>query len=684
MTLRPMAACPLALIVAASLAAGAPRAARGEGEERVEMGTVDLESLLDLSVQVVTRRAERASEAPATVFVVTAADIRRQGFRTVTEVLSSVPGLFTYPANVQQVGVRGMGVPGDFTSRLLVLVDGHPITNSAGSDLGRGLPVPLAAVQRVEVIVGPAGSVYGPSAFLGVVNLVTGGGRPGVDALAGGEGGQGRIRGGEGALVARWRGGAADALAAGSAFKSRGYDYTFPEVAGLPGEPAAGRVPRMDDGDAGNVYLRGSWRGLGASAACGHSRTGLTGALSPDPRNALEMMTCFAEATARGQPADGLTLTARLSADDFEARAGRALVEPPAGVGFVVDEGYDRWATAELRADWQPLPALRVDGGVTGKRRWVLHRLEATAVPALGARATSAQSEVNGWAAAELRAGRDLALHAGLTFYDHSIFGDQVTPKLAAVWHPGRDDTAKAIWSTGFRPPTFVEALFTDNLGYLANPALRPEKVRSAELVHEHRFGGVAFTSVGLFWNRYTDLIVRQPVPAPGLDHPPDPAAPRDWRLQAQNAGGRLDVAGGTAALTLRFGTALQVQAGASVQRFSERDRPNAPAATGNLAVSTRALWAPLLLTGRATAISSRRKDPSAVAVGQRARVPASVSLAAFAALDVPGVPGLQLELAALNLLDRANPSPAPPEMAPVRELPEAPRTFRADLRWSR
>ena len=256
-----------ALVLSLALPAGAALAEDASG--KVEIGTVDIQSLLDLSVQVVTRRTERASEAPAAVFVLTADDIRRHGFRTLDEVLGSVPGLFSYPGRFPQVGVRGMGILGDFTTRLLVLVDGHPLNNAVGVDLARGLPVPLGAIQRVEVIKGPVGSVYGPSAFFGAVNLVTAGARPGGEAWAGAEVAQGVLRAGE--ASGSWRGAGDDleGLASFDVYSSRTRVFTLPEAAGTP------TTQDLDFGDAANGYARASWRGLDASGACGHSYGGL-------------------------------------------------------------------------------------------------------------------------------------------------------------------------------------------------------------------------------------------------------------------------------------------------------------------------------------------------------------------------------------------------------------------------
>jgi iron complex outermembrane receptor protein len=672
---RLTAAALAALAAAVATSAGVARGA----EERVDMTSVDIESLLDLSVQAVTRRVERASEAPATVFVITADDIRRQGFRTLAEVLSSVPGLYSYVGNLRQIGVRGMGFGSDFTTRMLVLIDGHPITNAVGTDVSHGVPVPLDAVRRVEVIKGPVGAVYGPSAFFGVVNLVTGGGDPGGTAWAGVQAGQEQVRAAEGAAAWRGRAGPVDLVAAASGFGSRGFDYRFPEVVGTPGAPADGVARGMDSGRAQTGYLRAAWGGLTGSAACGHARDGLPGVVPSDSRSALETLTCFAELSEQLRPTSDLTLALRLAGDAFEARAGRALPEPPLGVGLFVDEGHDRWATAEARADWRPVRALRLDVGATGKLHEIFHASSASAAPALDARLNREFTELNGWASAEAKVAGTLTLHGGVTWYTHSLFGSQLTPKAAAVWQPSRDDSAKAIWSTGFRPPAFVEAFFSDNLAYVANPALRPEKVSSTEVAYEHRFGGIASAGLSLFWDRYRDLIVQQTVPAPGLVGPPASAA--DFRQIAVNDPGHLDLMGAELALTLRHRDLFQAYGGVSVQRLDVPGRPEFPGVAANLALSTRWPWRPALLSARGTWLGARTATPRVGVDAPRLRASGTVS--ALAALDVPGVRGLQLELAVLNILDAQNPSPAPPGRGAVLRIPDAPRTLRADLRWS-
>jgi outer membrane receptor protein involved in Fe transport len=666
----------------AALTALAPLAARAdEARGKIEMGRIDLESLLDLSVEAVTRRAERASEAPATVFVLTAEDLRGQGFRTIDEALGSVPGLFSYPGRFPQVGVRGLGIIGDFTTRLLVLIDGHPLTNSVGADLGRGLPLPLSAIARIEVIKGPVGSVYGPAAFFGVVNLVTTGAASGGEAWAGGEGAQGEAHTWEGS--ATWRGamGPVQALVSTDLYTSKGRDWTYPELAESPAGPTDGVARGMDFGDAQNAYLRLRWKGLSANAACGHSYGGLPVAAHPNSRDVLESSTCVGELSLEGDPLPDLTVRARASFDWFEQGAQRETGPLPSGVGLFVDKGNEHLPTGELRADWHPRGPVRLGLGTTFQPHRVMVHTYSDVVPQIETRFQRNFSTSNTWLLAELRPTEGLTFHGGLTYFSHSIFGDQLTPKLAVVWQPTLDDTVKAIWSRGFRPPTYVEALLDDRVAFVANPELRPERVTSTELAYEHRFGHRASVTVSAFWNEYQNLIRYAATPAPDLGRPPDPSNPRDFRQIAKNAGA-LTLLGGEVAAVLRFGDALQGWGGISVQHVNESSRPNFPSVTGNLAVSSRAIWQPLLLSARAAAVGPRAKDPATLPPGKRTDVPAAVVLGCQAALDVPGIEGLQLEVAVQNLLDARAVSPGPSEMAPVTELSVAPRTFHADLRY--
>ncbi|MDD2669481.1 TonB-dependent receptor [Zoogloea sp.] len=133
-----------------------------------------LEELVRLDVSAVSRKAQKLSETPAAVTVLSAEEIRRSGARSVPEALREVPGV-----NVAQIGggrwavsVRGLG--GRFANKLLVQIDGRSVYSPLFSGVfWEALDVMLEDVERIEVIRGPGASLWGANAVNGVINIVT-------------------------------------------------------------------------------------------------------------------------------------------------------------------------------------------------------------------------------------------------------------------------------------------------------------------------------------------------------------------------------------------------------------------------------------------------------------------------------------------------------------------------------
>ncbi|MFL5262930.1 MAG: TonB-dependent receptor plug domain-containing protein [Anaeromyxobacteraceae bacterium] len=702
-TAQPRRSLVRTLAALAVLAAAVPRA--GEAQEapdpadRVDIATIDLNSLLEGSVEAVGLHEERISDAPAAVFVLTGDDVRRHGFRTLDEALRTVPGLFGYADGLYPMtGVRGMGLPGDYTTRLLVLVDGHPLNNSVGigeSYLGRDLPVPLAAVRRIEVIKGPVGSVYGPTAFLGVVNLVTAGGPARTQVVAGGDAAQGSLRAGTASAVTSGEVAGVSYVASAEGFDTRGLDQAFPELARATDRaaPPGGVVRGVDFARSLQSYARASWRDLTLSASCGTSHRGLASAayssVVEDPRNVLDNRTCFAQLGWRRAVTPSLTLQARASYDDFEYGDTLAYPAPPAGFGRFEDRGRDHWFSADVRAEWRA-GGTHLIAGTTAEQHDTAQRSYSVALPSL------VEDPVNGvgvgviekdfrsatvYALLEQDIGPQLTLHAGVTLHAHEIFGARVTPKAAAVWHPTRDDTVKAIFSEGFRAPTASEAFFEDGATYLANPALHPETVRSLELVYERRVGAAVSLAASLFQDDYRDLIRFQSVPAPGLDHAPDVATPTDFRQEPRNDGA-LRLRGAEVGAIVRHGDLFHAWGGFSTQALDTAPSANFPDLTASFAAWARTPWRPLSVALNGAYVAARAMDPTAATLDRSRAVGRSFLLNALAALEVPGARGLTIELGVQNLTDAAAPDPVPGDFAPISHMNQPARTFRAGLRW--
>ncbi|MDF1565905.1 MAG: TonB-dependent receptor [Deltaproteobacteria bacterium] len=129
-----------------------------------------------------TRHAQRISESPSTVTVLTRKDIERSGATNVADLLRRVPGVDIFKVSTAQpiMGIRtNSTIAGDL---ILVLIDGRNAAMSAfGTVNWTGLPVDVGSIERIEVIRGPGSSIYGANALQGVVNIITR--RPGEDAV---------------------------------------------------------------------------------------------------------------------------------------------------------------------------------------------------------------------------------------------------------------------------------------------------------------------------------------------------------------------------------------------------------------------------------------------------------------------------------------------------------------------
>jgi iron complex outermembrane receptor protein len=144
-----------------------------------DLADLSLEELMGYRIEKVfgaSKYEQRVTRAPASVSIVTAADIQNYGHRTLSDVLRSMRGIYvSNDRNYDYVGMRGFLRPGDYNTRVLTLIDGHRVNDVIYDSVyfDRVNSVDIDWVDRVELIRGPSSSIYGSSAFLGVINIVT-------------------------------------------------------------------------------------------------------------------------------------------------------------------------------------------------------------------------------------------------------------------------------------------------------------------------------------------------------------------------------------------------------------------------------------------------------------------------------------------------------------------------------
>lgn len=139
-----------------------------------DLKQLSLEQLGDVQVTTVSKEPEQIWNTPAAICVITQDDIRRSGATSIPEALRLAPGVEVarIDANHWSVAIRGFA--GQFSKSLLVLVDGRSVYTPLFEGVYWDLPyVMLEDVDRIEVIRGPGGTIWGSNAVNGVINIIT-------------------------------------------------------------------------------------------------------------------------------------------------------------------------------------------------------------------------------------------------------------------------------------------------------------------------------------------------------------------------------------------------------------------------------------------------------------------------------------------------------------------------------
>jgi iron complex outermembrane receptor protein len=137
---------------------------------------LDLEELVNMDVKVTSasKKEESSFGAPAAIHVITGEDIQRGGFTTLPDALRTVPGLYVVQTDSHTWQVSARGFSDESNNKMLVLMDGRSVyTPVYGGVRWDVLDMPLEDIDRVEVILGPGGTLWGANAMNGVINIVT-------------------------------------------------------------------------------------------------------------------------------------------------------------------------------------------------------------------------------------------------------------------------------------------------------------------------------------------------------------------------------------------------------------------------------------------------------------------------------------------------------------------------------
>ena len=145
-----------------------------EANEQTEFFEMSIEDLMNIEITLASRKQQKLFKTPTAVYVITNEDIRRSGASTIPDLLRMVPGMEVARINSNKWAITSRGFNQEFANKLLVMIDGRSIYGPLfGGIRWDTHDVMLEDVDRIEVIRGSGGTLWGSNAVNGIINIVT-------------------------------------------------------------------------------------------------------------------------------------------------------------------------------------------------------------------------------------------------------------------------------------------------------------------------------------------------------------------------------------------------------------------------------------------------------------------------------------------------------------------------------
>ena len=469
-----------------------------------------LGALLNMEVSGASKFPATLSDTAAAATIVTSEQIRAFGYQTLGDVLRSVRGvLVSTDRTYTYLGIRGLSMPGDYNTRVLLLVDGNRLNDTVYDQafLGSEFPLDLDVVDRVEFIPGQGSAIHGANALYGVVNVVTkkATGSPSTEVSATlAQGNSRQVRFGQGLSLPN----GANVLLSASTLRMSGTDARYaPESAG-----ADERISSRTDHERGSkLFAKYAYGELTASLIYSDRTKGLTnpsGSLFGDPRSQYRDSEALLDVglTRRFNETDRWKLRVYAGSYDF---TGDYAVGSPSAAVVNRDTGRSRWLGVEGNVFVERLDEHKLVLGWDAM--WSPQRDQANfdlSPPATYLDDRRQTSRLSAFVEDQWSLSRALTITLGAR-YDKARDADgALSPRLAGVWRASDELTLKAIHGSAYRPPNAYEAYYATPDGYRGNAGLKSERVSGDELSAEYRPSSSDRWTLSTFWTRTNRLLV--------------------------------------------------------------------------------------------------------------------------------------------------------------------------------
>jgi len=559
-------------VVLLAMLAGAPAHA---GDD------LSLDALLNIEVTTASKKAEKLSDAPGVISVVTADEIERYGARTLLDVLDFVTGTTTtqniiFPTKMQ--GIRGDD--SERSNHQLLLINGRPARRSL--DGGFSYPLlmafPVDTIERVEVIRGPGSVLYGSTAYQGVVNVITKQTDKGEhDGVARAGAGNFSTAGVDGAYQHTTRSGLA-VSAGGRYLGSQGYTVAQPDSEGQPGSTQMNQR-------SGAATFTAAQGGFSAFAVFAATRNPSFGAdFVWDGIIETNAVRFVGDLGYGRELARGVELQANFTYNHGQSGSNYPTPDPlfeglygEQASSFALSNDYVGEVTLYLS------PSDRVNwlfGGVIERQtgRWLIGEYEYVDLN-LGVIEPYANDWFSAYTQFDARPIDPLKLVVGAQLNKPEGVGADLVPRLGVIANASDHVGFKVLSGQAFRSAYTFETSFDIPTVHLPNPALRPEKITTLDAQVFGQWGRLQAALTG-FQSEQEGLMQYA-----GVDDP-------NYRNQTQNQPHTLVTRGVEFELKAVPVDALTVIANVSAIDAFELDRER-PQIAPWLSTSVPVFWAP-------------------------------------------------------------------------------------------